>query len=65
MKTVLGHLKTSFGGACQAFDFAKYGACYLAAFAYRFIRRFRLDTIHSRLLIAAIAVGLALSVTSA
>ena len=57
VNTVLGHLKTSFGGAYHAFDFTKYGSRYLAAFAYRFNRRFRLDTIHSRLLTAAIAVG--------
>ena len=57
VNTLLGNLKTSFGGAYHAFDFAKYGARYLAAFAYRFNRRFHLDTLPSRLLVAAIAVG--------
>lgn len=57
INTLLGNLKTSFGGAYHAFDFAKYGACYLGAFAYRFNRRFHLDTLPSRLLVAAIAVG--------
>lgn len=57
VNTLLGNLKTSFGGAYHAFDFAKYGARYLGAFAYRFNRRFHLDTLPSRLLVAAIAVG--------
>ena len=57
INTLLGNLKTSFGGAYHAFDFAKYGARDLAAFAYRFNRRFHLDTLPSRLLVAAIAVG--------
>lgn len=57
VNTVLGNLKTSFGGAYHAFDFAKYGTRYLATFAYRFNRRFHLDTIHSRLLVAAISIG--------
>lgn len=57
INTLLGNLKTSFGGAYHAFDFAKYGARYLGAFAYRFNRRFQLDTLPSRLLVAAIAAG--------
>jgi transposase-like protein len=57
VNTLLGNLKTSFGGAYHAFDFAKYGARYLGAFAYRFNRRFQLDTLPSRLLVAAIAAG--------
>jgi hypothetical protein len=57
INTVLGNLKTSFGGAYHAFDFTKYGARYLATFAYRFNRRFHLDTIHIRLLVAAVAIG--------
>ena len=57
VNTLLGNLKTSFGGAYHVFDFSKYGERYLGAFAYRFNRRFHLDTLPSRLLIAAIAVG--------
>ena len=57
VNTILGNLKTSLGGAYHAFDFAKYAARYLAAFAYRFNRRFQLDTLPKRLLVAAIAIG--------
>jgi len=57
INTLLGNLKTSFSGAYHAFDFAKYGARYLAAFAYRFNRRFHLDTLPSRLLVAAATTG--------
>lgn len=57
INTVLGNLKTSLGGSYHAFDFAKYAARYLAAFAYRFNRRFQLDTLPSRLLVAAITIG--------
>jgi transposase-like protein len=57
VNTILGNLKTSLGGAYHAFGFAKYASRYLAAFAYRFNRRFRLDTLPMRLLVAAIAIG--------
>jgi len=57
VNTILGNLKTSFGGAYHAFDFAKYGFRYLAAFAYRFNRRFHLETLHTHLLAAAVAIG--------
>ncbi|MBK1718128.1 IS1595 family transposase [Thiocystis violacea] len=57
INTLLGNLKTSFGGAYHAFDFAKYGARYLAAFAYRFNRRFHLETLPIRLLVAATTTG--------
>lgn len=57
VNTVLGNLKTSLGGAYHAFDFSKYATRYLAAFAYRFNRRFDLATLPTRLLIAAIAIG--------
>lgn len=53
INTVLGNLKTSFGGAYHAFDFAKYELRYLAAFVYRFNRRFNLDTLPMHLLVAA------------
>ncbi|WPL23923.1 hypothetical protein Thiofri_04132 [Thiorhodovibrio frisius] len=42
-------LKTA-SGAYHALDFAKYGTRYLSTFAYRFNRRFHLDTIHSHTL---------------
>jgi hypothetical protein len=57
VNTVLGNLKTSFGGAYHAFDFAKYGSRYLAAFAYRFNRRFHLEALPMRLLVAAVSIG--------
>ncbi|WPL17630.1 Transposase [Thiorhodovibrio winogradskyi] len=57
INTILGNLKTSFGGAYHAFDFSKYASRYLATFAYRFNRRFHLDTIHNRLLVAAATIG--------
>jgi len=53
VNTVLGNLKTSLSGCYHAFDFSKYAARYLAAFSYRFNRRFNLRTLHQRLLIAA------------
>jgi hypothetical protein len=57
VNTVLGNLKTSLGGAYHAFDFAKYGTRYLAAFVYRFNRRFQLETLPHRLLVAAVTTG--------
>lgn len=57
INTILGNLKTSLGGSYHAFDFTKYAARYLAAFAYRFNRRFQLDKLPTRLLIAAITIG--------
>lgn len=53
INTVLGNLKTSLSGCYHAFNFRKYAARYLAAFCYRFNRRFDLRTLHQRLLIAA------------
>jgi hypothetical protein len=53
INTVLGNLKTSLSGCYHAFDFQKYAARYLAAFCYRFNRRFDLRSLHQRLLIAA------------
>jgi len=57
INTILGNLKTSLGGAYHAFNFSKYASRYLAAFTYRFNRRFRLDTLPIRLLVAAICCG--------
>lgn len=53
INTVLGNLKTSLSGCYHAFDFRKYAARYLAAFCYRFNRRFDLRTLHQRLPVAA------------
>ena len=50
---VLGNLKTSLSGTYHAFAFRKYATRYLAAFAYRFNRRFNLSTLPQRLLVAA------------
>ena len=57
INTVLGNLKTSLGGAYHAFDFAKYGTRYLGAFVYRFNRRFHLEMLPLRLLVAAATIG--------
>jgi hypothetical protein len=38
VNTLLGNLKTALNGTCHAIDHAKYGARYLAEFAYRFNR---------------------------
>ncbi len=57
INTVLGNLKTSFGGAYHSFDFTKYGIRYLGAFVYRFNRRFHLETLPMRLIVAATACG--------
>jgi hypothetical protein len=54
INTVLGNLKTSLSGCYHAFDFRKYATRYLAAFCYRFNRRFDLRSLHQRLLIAAV-----------
>ncbi len=57
INTILGNLKTCFGGSYHLFDFAKYGIRYLGAFVYRFNRRFHLATLPMRLIIAATACG--------
>lgn len=57
INTILGNLKTSLGGAYHAFDFAKYGSRYLGAFVYRFNRRFHLEAITTRLIVAAATIG--------
>jgi hypothetical protein len=54
INTVLGNLKTSLSGTYHAFGFRKYATRYLAAFTYRFNRRFNLNTLHARLLVAAV-----------
>lgn len=57
INTVLGNLKTSLSGSYHAFGFRKYAARYLAAFSYRFNRRFDLSTLHARLIVAAVHCG--------
>jgi hypothetical protein len=64
INTVLGNLKTSLSGSYHAFNFRKYSARYLAAFTYRFNRRFNLRTLHGRLLVAATNCGPHVSVHS-
>ena len=54
INTVFGNLKTSLSGCYHAFDFRKYATRYLAAFCYRFNRRFDLRSLHQRLLIATV-----------
>lgn len=55
INSVLGNLKTNLSGCCHAFNFQKYAARYLAAFSYRFSRRFDLRTLHQLLIIAAVS----------
>ncbi len=54
VNTMLGNLKTSLAGTYHSFDHVKYGARYLAEFAYRFNRRFDLAAMLPRLLRAAV-----------
>ena len=55
INTVLGNLKTSLSGSYHAFDFKKYAHHYLAAFAYRFNRRFNMRELPTRLMVAAVS----------
>ena len=57
VNTVLGNVKTGLAGAYHAFDFGKYAERYLGAIAYRFNRRFKLNTMTQRLLVAAVNTG--------
>jgi hypothetical protein len=52
INTVLGNLKTTLTGAHHAFKYGKYAAHYLGAFAYRFNRRFDLERLVTRLVVA-------------
>ena len=54
VNTVLGNVKTSLAGAYHAFDFGKYAERYLGAIAFRFNRRFKLNTMTRRLPVAAV-----------
>lgn len=57
INTVLGNLKMSLSGSFHAFDLHKYAARYLAAFTWRFNRRFNLRALTARLLVAAATCG--------
>jgi len=50
VNTILGNLKTMIYGAHKAFNFRKYAAHYLGAFAYRFNHRFSLPALLQALL---------------
>jgi transposase-like protein len=51
VNTVLGNLKTTLAGAYHSLKYRKYAAHYLAAFAYRFNRRFDLRDLVARLIV--------------
>ncbi|CRI66065.1 conserved hypothetical protein [Thiocapsa sp. KS1] len=57
VNTVLGNFKTDFNGVYNSFDFRKYAVRYLGAIGYRFSRRFDLQALTPRLLVAATACG--------
>lgn len=51
VNTVLGNLKTTLAGAFHSLNYRKYAGNYLAAFAYRFNRRFDLRDLVARLIV--------------
>ena len=51
VNTVLGNLKATLDGAYHSLKYRKYAAHYLAAFAYRFDRRFNLRDLVSPLIV--------------
>ena len=51
VNTVLGNLKTTLAGAFHSLNYRKYADHYLAAFAYRFNRRFDLRGLVARLIV--------------
>ena len=51
VNTALGNLKTTLAGAYHALKYRKYAAHYLAAFAYRFNRRFDLRKLVTELIV--------------
>lgn len=57
INTVLGNLKTSLGGTYHSFGFAKDASRYLAAFAYRFNRRYQFATLLIYLPVATATIG--------
>ena len=50
VNTILGNLKTTLAGAFHSLDYRKYAQPYLAAFCYRFNRRFDLHGLVARLI---------------
>ena len=57
VNTELGNLKTTLAGAFHAQKYCKYGELYLAAFAYRFNRRFDLRGLVARLIVDVVRAG--------
>ena len=57
INTLIGNLKTSISGTYHAFKFWKYAHRYLAERQYLFNRRFNMQTIIKRLLVAATQTG--------
>jgi hypothetical protein len=53
VKVVMGHVKRALDGTYHAFRFFKYADRYLGEAMYRFNRRFRMDSMTMRLLVAA------------
>lgn len=51
VNTLLGNFKTTLAGAHHALNYRKYAANYLAAFAYRFNRRFDLRGLVAHLIV--------------
>lgn len=51
VNTILGNLKTTLHGAFHSLAWAKHADCHLAAFAYRFNRRFDLRDLFARLIV--------------
>ena len=56
MNTTLGNIKTAIAGTYHHIS-AKHAQSYLTSFAYRFNRRFQLDSIVERLAWAAVPTG--------
>lgn len=57
VSTVLGNLKTTLAGAFHSLKYRKYAGQYLAAFAYRFNRRFDLRGLVTRLVVDVARAG--------
>lgn len=57
VNAVLGNLNTALAGAFHALKYSKYGEHYLAAFAYRFNRRFDLRGLVARLIVDVVRTG--------
>ena len=55
LNTILVSVKTGLSGAYHALRFGKYGNQYMVGIAYRFNRRFHLQSLHQHLLVASVA----------